>query len=232
MNASTLPAACRIRSVRGQPCVVGRAGQPDHGGPGAPGQLDGDRADPSGCPGHDHRVTLGQLHGPDRRPRGGAGHEQRSGDLPGHAGGLRRQVLLLDDDVLGVAGPVVGEPDDLVPHGESRHARAGPGDDPGQVAAFPRRERGRPPGVQHAVSDPGLAGVDPGRLDANQYLLRSRYRVRNIDDLEDLDPAVLVEPHCLHRMTSVTTRSPSPAAVSRAVGINHRPPRVMPAAPA
>ena len=51
------------------------------------------------------------------------------------------------------------------------------------------------------------AGVDPGRLDADQHLLRSWQGARNVHHLEDFDPAVLVEPHCLHRMTSITARA-------------------------
>ena len=77
MKASTVSAACpdpvrypvtvgdRDHPVSGQPVVPGRARQPDHRGPGQFGPLDGDRADPAGRPGHDHRVTVGQADRPD-----------------------------------------------------------------------------------------------------------------------------------------------------------------------
>ena len=190
----------------GQPFVVGRAGQPDHGGTRPPGQLDGQRADPARRAGDHHGVTFGQRDGPDRGVGRGPGHVQRPGDLPRHARRLGGEVPLLDHDVLGLAGPVVGVADDLVPGREPGHSGSGPGHHPGQVTALPGRERGRPPGVQQALADLSLTRVDPGRLDLDQHLARSRHRCRYVDHREDVDVAVLIEPYCLHSPASALSR--------------------------
>jgi len=198
--------------VPGQPLKVGLAGQPDHGRAGPPGQLDRERADSARGSGNHHRVALGQVHCPNRRVGGRPGHEQSPGYLPGHTSGLGRQVLFFlsredfippdppdtDHDVLGLAGPVVSPADDLVAGREVSHSRTDLGYDPGQVAALPGRERGGPPGVQQSRADLGLAGIDPRRLDLDQDLPRPRHRARHVHHLQDLDPAVLIEPDRLH----------------------------------
>ena len=202
--------------MAGEPFVVGRARHADHGGPGAPGQLDRDRADPARRPGHDHRVALRQRDRPHRRVGGETGHRQGPGHLPRHGGRLRRQVGGLDQDVLGLAGPVVGEADDLVAGGESGHVRARLGHDPGQVAALAGREHRRPSGVQQPLADLGLAGVDPCRLDLDQDMARARHRPGDVHHLQDVDPAVLLEPHCLRHRHSVLPASPPGVGVTAA----------------
>ena len=69
MNASTrrvaasdalgdaVAVADRDDAALGQPAVVGLPGQPDHGRPGEPRQLDRDRADAAGGAGYDDGVA-------------------------------------------------------------------------------------------------------------------------------------------------------------------------------
>src|SRR2546423_1917867 len=99
--------AGREYAVPGEPAMVRRAGQTDHGGIRKPGQLYRDRPDPAGRPGHHEGVAGGE------RDRAGGGLRRRTGDgqrtrhRPGHATRPVDQVLPLDQDVLGLAGPLV-----------------------------------------------------------------------------------------------------------------------------
>jgi hypothetical protein len=142
--------------VIGEPRVVRTAGQPDHRGRGASGQLNRDRPDPAGGTRDDDGIARTERH----RVRGGTGDIQRAGRLPGHAARPVDQVLLLDDGVVGVAGPLVGEPDHLVPDREPVDAVAELRHDPGQVAALPRRE---PPGVRKGLY-PSTHATGDGKL--------------------------------------------------------------------
>jgi hypothetical protein len=108
------------------------------------GQLAGDRPHAAGGTGDGDRIPLARRHGVHRGVGGGPGDEEGAGDLPRHAGGARGEVAGVDRHQLGLAGPVVGEPDHLVPDGHIRDGRADLVDDPGEVAALARRERGRP----------------------------------------------------------------------------------------
>ena len=213
----------------GQPLVVRLARQADHGGTGAPGQLDGERADPAGRPGDHHGVAPGQRYGPDGGIGRGPGYEQRPGDLPGHARGLGGQVLLLDHGILGLAGPVIGVPDNLVPGGEAGHPGAGLGYDPGQVTALPGRERGRPPSVQQTRADLGLARVDPRRLDLDQHLAGSRRRLRHVHDLQDVHVSILIEPYGLHWRASLPPSTPQLRSAAPYARYPHSRPTISPA---
>jgi hypothetical protein len=197
----TVAIADRNHPMPGQPFVVGGAGQADHGSASAPGELDGDRADAARRPGDGDRVPRGQRHGPHGRVGRGPHDEQRARDLPRHAGRPGGQVAGLDQHILGLAGPVVGEPDDLVPLGEPGHARPGLRHDPGQVTALSGGECGGPPGMQQALTDLGFTRVDAGGLDTYQHLPGSRLRHGHLDHVEDLDPAVLLESHRLRHGT-------------------------------
>src|SRR6185437_3952494 len=108
-----------------QPLVVALARQADDRGPGTPRELDGERADPPGGAGDDDGLALLWPDGVHRSPRGHTGDVQAAGYLPGDLLRLAREVAGLDQDQLGLGGPVVGEPDHLVAWRES----AGPGAD-------------------------------------------------------------------------------------------------------
>lgn len=62
-----------------------------------------------------------------------------------------------------------------------------------EVAALPRGKGGRETVVQHTTTDHGLTGVDPGSADVHEQLAGSRDGPRHITDLQDVDPAVLIE---------------------------------------
>ena len=121
----------------------------------------------------------------------------------GTSAGLAVRLAACTTHEFGLAGPVVGVADDLIPGGEAGHSGTGLGHDPGQVAALAGGERGRPPLGQQAVPDLGLTGVDAGRLDLNQHLPRAGYRPRYVRHVQDVNPAVAVEPHGLRHGCSV-----------------------------
>jgi hypothetical protein len=95
-----------------------------------------------------------------------------------------------------VAGPPVGESDDLVAHREIADAGAEFGHHPCQIAALTGRERQRPQVVQRAAPEHRLTDVDPGRPDLDQNLAGSRNRAGHVAHLEDVDASVEVELHC------------------------------------
>jgi hypothetical protein len=115
----------------------------DDRGPGTARELDGERADPAGCSGDDDGLALLGLDGVYRPPRGRPRDEQGAGHLPGDLLRLAGEVAGLDEDQLGLGGPLVREPDHLVAGGESAGSGADLLDDPGEVAALPGRERRR-----------------------------------------------------------------------------------------
>jgi hypothetical protein len=51
--------------------------------------------------------------------------------------------------------------------------------------------------MQEALPDHRLTGVDPGRFDCDEDLTGRRNGTRDVTYLEDVDPAVLIELHCL-----------------------------------
>ena len=112
-----------------------------------------------------------------------------------------------DDDVLGVAGPLVGVPDDLGADREPGHAVAHRRHHAGEVAALAGRERRRPPLRPLALAYPRLARVDGRRADLDQHPPRPGYRPRFLDDLQHVDPAVPLESDYLWHATSVPRRA-------------------------
>ena len=156
--------------------VVSLAGQADHLRSGEPGQLHGERADAAGGSRDDHGVSLSEVHRPHGCVGGGARDRQPAGRLPGDAGRAADQALGLDEHELGVAGPLVGEADDLI--ADAKALDTGPDllDHPGQVAALSGGERRGPALVHPPFADPHLARVDPGRLDPYERLPLRRAR--------------------------------------------------------
>ena len=61
--------------------------------------------------------------------------------------------------------------------------------------------------VQPTLADPDLARVDARGLDPHQHLPRRGHRPRYLHHRKDLDPAVVLEPHC--------SRIGKPPSVSR-----------------
>jgi hypothetical protein len=63
--------------------------------------------------------------------------------------------------------------------------------------------------VKQALADLGLAGVDRGGLDFDERLALTRLGDRRVNDLEDVDAAVLVKSHGLHYLLALEARTPS-----------------------
>jgi hypothetical protein len=101
-----------------------------------------------------------------------------------------------DGDVLGMALPSVGPPQHLVTDGEPIDPLADLVDHTGQVTALTRGEGGREPGVEEALTDGGLSGIGAGSLDRNQDLTGRRIGHVDLGDVQDIQPAVLVESDC------------------------------------
>src|SRR5580692_9121287 len=102
----------------------------------------------------------------------------------------------------GVAGPIVGEPNDLVADHNIIDGAADFLDDTGEVTALSRWKRCGEPIGEGALSDRGLASIDSGSLDAYEDLVRSCDRSVNLHDVKDINSAVAVEPHCTrHRFS-------------------------------
>jgi hypothetical protein len=97
-------------------------------------------------------------------------------------------------DELGVTGPVAGKPDHLVAHREPDDSLAGPGHDSGEIAAFPGGERRREHPGQGPRANLGLARLDRGGLHPDQDLPGTRDRTVDLREMQNVEPAVLIEP--------------------------------------
>lgn len=151
---------------------------------------------PSGA-GDDDGVTLTSRDGPHRRVGRRSGHEHGAGLLPGDIGWARGQILCLRDHELGLARTGVNEPDDLVTNREAIDILAEFLDDPREVATLTGWKRRRPHAVKNSLSDARLARVDPGVLHPYENLSRARNGPFHFGDMQNTDPAILVEPYCL-----------------------------------
>ena len=100
-----------------------------------------------------------------------------------------------------MACAIVGEADHLVARRKLGDAGTDLFDNPGQVAALARRECRGEHVVQEAFTDLRLAWVDPGGPDGHQQFAVAWCRPWDLDDVQDLDPAVLVEPDCAWHFT-------------------------------
>jgi hypothetical protein len=106
-----------------------------------------------------------------------------------------------------MARPVVGETQNLIAHRKAAHLRADLHHDTGQIAALPGRERSRPASVPRTLTDHHLTGLNPGRSDLDQHLSGTGRRPLHLLHPQHIDPAVLVEPHRLHRVITAFPRS-------------------------
>ena len=86
--------------------------------------------------------------------------------------------------------------DDAVAHFEARHAIPKLEHLPCSVTARDHRQRQRH--AWHPATHPEVEVIHAHREDAAQDLTRARGRVRQIDDLEDLRPSVLMNLDSLH----------------------------------
>ncbi len=100
------------------------------------------------------------------------------------------------DDQLGLAGAVVGEPDDLIADRDVLDAAADLLDDAGKIAALAGGKCCGPPLGHGAFANPGLAGIDARGLDADQDLTRAWDRPVDLHDAQDVETAIVVEAHC------------------------------------
>src|SRR6202040_195877 len=117
-------------------------------------------------------------------------------------GGAVNEMVSLDDDELGLAGPIVRESDDLVADSDIPDGAADCFDDAGKVAALSRRKCCGPLLGEDTLPDRGLAGVDTRSLDPDQDLLRSRNGAVNLYDMQDVNSAILVKFHrTRHRLS-------------------------------
>ena len=176
--------------------MVGRAGKPDHRGPAVLGQLHRQRADATGGAGDDNGIA--GLHAD--RGDGGIGrraHDVKSaGHLPGDVARFGNEIGGLDEHVIGMAGLVFGEADNVLPHGEPVDSLAELDDLPGQVESLTGGKSRREHLLHRPAADRGLQRVDARGFHRNQNLPGPRGRPRHVDDLQHLDIAVLVESHC------------------------------------
>src|SRR5271167_2472793 len=106
------------------------------------------------------------------------------------------EMVSFDDDQFGLASTIVGEPDDLVTDRDVLDGAANILDKTGEVAALSRGKRRGPPIGKGTLSDRGLARIDTCSLDPDEDLARSWDRSVGLHDAEDVNSAVLVEPHC------------------------------------
>src|ERR1700694_5385623 len=112
------------------------------------------------------------------------------------------EMVGVDDDQFGLAGPIVGEPDDLVADCDVLDGAADFLDETGEVAALSRGKRRGPPIGKGALSDRRLARIDTCSLDPDEDLVRSWDRSVDFHDVEDINSAVPVEPHCTRHGSS------------------------------
>ena len=103
------------------------------------------------------------------------------------------------------AGSVVRPPEDLVADGEPGDALAPLFHDAREVTALTGRERGRPQLGQGPRPDFGLARVDRRGLDPDQHLPGAGDRAFHVDHLQDVYPAVLIEPDSLRHPQLLST---------------------------
>ncbi len=94
----------------------------------------------------------------------------------------------------GVARPLKAEPEHLVTDGEIADAVADFDDDAGQVAALAGGKGSRELLVQRAGADAGLAGIDAGGANLDEHLAGAGFGPLDIGDVEDVGPAVTIEP--------------------------------------
>ena len=164
----------RDRAVVDEPGIVGRPGDAEDGRACASGELHGDRAD-AACRARDrHRVSRCEAHRAHGGVGGGARDVQRTGHLPRHRTGPQGQLIGRNGHVLGLAGPSVREPDDLIAHDETVDAGAELGHHPSQVAALTGRERQRPEVMQRTGPQHRLTDVDACCPDLDQNLTGCR----------------------------------------------------------
>ena len=185
----------RDRAVLEQPLMVALAGEPDDGGAGEHGELHGQAPDPAGGARDDDGVTGGGADRAHGRVGGRAGDEQRPGRVPGDVRGLERQLIGGHEHELGVACALLGEPDHLRVDGDPVDAGTDLLDDAGKVGALARGERRGPALVEQALADRRLAWIEPGGPDPDQDLPAPRNRPLDVDDVQDVDIAVVIEPH-------------------------------------
>ena len=156
--------------------MVGLRGDTEDGRALQSQQLHDDRADSAGGRGDCNRLALSRCHGPDGRVGGAADHVQRARHFPAQIRGLLDQLRDGDRDVLSMTGAPPRPTEDLVIDGELGHPRANRTDDPGQVAAFARRERGRKRLLECPDSDGRFARIDGGRGARGRRLRRPKGR--------------------------------------------------------
>src|ERR1700730_14247767 len=112
------------------------------------------------------------------------------------------EMVGFDDDQFGLAGPIVGEPDDLVADRNVLDCAADFLDETGEVAALSGGKRRGPPVGKGALSDRGLARIDTSSLDPDENLARSWDRSVDLHNAKDINSAVPVEPHCTRHGSS------------------------------
>jgi hypothetical protein len=204
--------------MRAQPLVVGLAGKPDHTRARLPGQLHRDRPDAPGCARDRDRLSRRECDRAHSRVCGCAYDEKATRDLPGHARRAMREVLGLYEHELGVAGPVFGEPDHLIPDAKALDPLAEPLDYAGEVAALAGGKRGRPALVHAALANRDLPRVDARRPDPHKRLACFRHRSRHIHHLQHLESAISIEPHRSHRVSFFVVRGVAASTASSRPG--------------
>src|ERR1019366_5658363 len=133
--------------------------------------------------------------------------EQRPCHLPRDRRRLGRQLISRNHDKLGVAGALLSPAQHLVPYGERTHAIADALHHTGKVGALTRREARRPALMKTPLADRDLTRVDPRRPAPPQPPPGASDRILDLAPLDHIAPAVPVESHCLHVISSVIVSS-------------------------
>ncbi len=132
-------------------------------------------------------------HRLDRRIRRRSRDEQGACLLPRHVGRAPRQLVGRNDYEVGLAGAIVGEADHLVSGTIARDGAPDLFHHTGEIAPLPGWELRGPLLGKDPFADQGLARIDSGGLDLNQYLSRTGNGPLHLDGAQNLDPTVLVE---------------------------------------
>jgi hypothetical protein len=110
------------------------------------------------------------------------------------------------DDQVGLGRPAVGEPENLVTDRHPLHTGTDLDDTAGEVTALTGGERGRPAGIEQALPDGDLSGIDAGADHLDQHLADGGSRTVNLDDPQLLDRTIAIEPDSTrHRNSSKST---------------------------
>jgi hypothetical protein len=199
-HAACATIQARTASADAQRCQqvdVGFAAGADDIGAAQPGQLGGVDPDAACRAGHHDGFTgLGVDRG-NRRPRSGPGSGDRRRRLPRQPGGFGRDRIHAERNVFGLRCPR-REAEDLVFDHEIVDTGTNLGDISREVIALSLGEVGRPDGGEVSFSDTDFTRIGGRCHHSHHDLPGSGGRAGDLDDVEDVRPAIPGELHRPH----------------------------------